>query len=58
MRLYNVIVFVRGREPLKYRKVNNFVTLQKWLSARFDWVYMNIYDKKTREYVRRITRSS
>ena len=60
-RRYNVIVFFSDmREypnPLKYRNVSNLRKLGSWIEHNIyggrDWIYMNLYDARTREYVGR-----
>jgi hypothetical protein len=54
---YTAIVFFKGnlkKTPLKYRNINN---LEKFMSfVRDKWtdaIYYNLYDKKTKEFVRR-----
>ena len=51
---YNVIVFCKIHQPLKYR-VTNLKKFQNWLSSHFsDWKYINVYNASTRIYMKRV----
>lgn len=54
--MYSVIIFFEdGRWPWKWKKVVSLWKVKKWLSdRRLPWLYFNIYDGKTGQYLRRV----
>ena len=56
---YTAIVFFGdGRPPLKYRNVTFPIRLGNWIVRNIpsghDWVYMNLYNSRTKDYIGRV----
>ena len=52
MKLYTAIIFFKpdtGIQPRKYRNINNVPNFLKFALKSAGW-YVNLYDKKTRQF--------
>ncbi len=56
---YSCIVFFENDTPKKWRNVTNFYSFSQFLDRTYnDWLYINVYDRKTKQYVRRFYKGS
>ena len=52
---YTIIVFLPNNEVKKWAFVHHINKFEKFLSSNFsNWEYMNIYNRRTREFIKRI----
>ena len=51
---YSVIVFLSTGEVKKWSFINKLGDFTKFLDSKHsEWIYMNVYNRRTREYLRR-----
>lgn len=51
---YSVVVFLSTGEVKKWSYVNKLSGFEQFLNSKHsDWQYMNVYNRKTREYLKR-----
>ena len=51
---YSIIAFFPNRTPLKWQFVHSLKSVEKSLNEKHpDWLYMNVYDRRTRQYLKR-----
>lgn len=48
---YNAIFFDRKTNAYKYRNINNIEKFENYIQGKFDILYINYYDKKTKKYL-------
>ena len=54
---YSIIVFLPTKEVKKWAYIHRIDKFEMFLSKSFpEWEYMNIYNRRTREYLTRIRR--
>lgn len=52
---YSLIVFFPDKTVKKWNYVHRLDSFVKFLDSKFsEWTYINVYDRRTREYLRRI----
>ena len=52
---YSVIAFFPDKSAKKWNYVHKLDGFIKFLSSKFpDWLYVNVYNRRTREYLTRI----
>ena len=52
---YSLIVFYPDKTVKKWNYVNKLESFIKFLDSKFpDWEYMNIYNRSSREYLKRL----
>ncbi|WP_276360229.1 hypothetical protein [Daejeonella sp. H1SJ63] len=54
---YSIIVFLPNKEVKKWAFVHQINKFEKFLSQKFpEWEYMNVYNRRSRDFLRRIKR--
>ena len=48
---YNAIFFDRNSKAYKYRTIKNIDKFEGYITAKFDILYINYYEKKTKRFL-------
>jgi len=48
---YNAIFFDRNSKAYKYRTIRNIEKFEGYITSKFDILYCNYYDKKTKQFL-------
>lgn len=48
---YNAIFFDRNSRAYKYRTIKNMERFESYITGKFDVLYINYYDRKTRKFL-------
>ena len=56
---YSVIAFFPNEKPKKWKFVHKIRGIMKYIDKTFpSWLYINVYDRKTRKFLKRFYRGS
>jgi len=51
---YSVIAFFDNQKPKKWGFAHKLSTFRRFLDSKHpDWLYMNVYNRRTKEYLKR-----
>lgn len=48
---YNAIFFDKNSNAFKYRTIKNIEKFEEYITGKFDVLYINYYDKKTKQFL-------
>lgn len=51
MMYYNAIFFDKNSKAYKYRTIKNIDKFEQYIAGKFDILYINYYDKKTKRFL-------
>jgi hypothetical protein len=51
---FTAIIFLNDGTVKKYQFVHNIFKFKTFINSKFNWNYVNIYDRRTKEYLCRM----
>jgi hypothetical protein len=56
---YSVIAFFQNEKPKKWTYVHKISGIVKYIDSTWpDWLYINVYNRRTRQFLRQFTKGS